>query len=393
MLRAAVVSRDAKRRASLRICLEQTGLAQAVMEWTPSTEPSSGIEDWVPPVILLDVAQGTEETFAFAAQLRRTSPSTCIVACSFGEIPDSEMLMQAMRCGVREIIDQPIQPLALRETLLRLLNERGAMKKPADEKLIVVMGAKGGVGATTVAVNVGTQLATLTRKRVVLLDFAQPLGHSTLLLDLQPRFSLRDAIENLDRLDGHFLNGLVTRHKSGLEVLAGPTDPDEWHQIPVSQLSRIISVAQTSCHIPVVDLGAACSSAWVPILKMAHAVVVVAQADVPSLWTLERRLATMAALGLDPERFRIVINRWHRTDEETLRAFERRTKRPIFARLPNDFRQVMEAVNSGVPLTRNHNDPLGTRMKDLASRLGGVSPAIHPKRSSILGLFSNSTRS
>ncbi len=393
MLRAAVVSRDAKRRASLRICLEQTGLAQAVMEWTPSTEPTPGIEDWVPPVILLDVAQGAEETFAFAAQLRRVNPSTCIVACSFGQIPDSELLMQAMRSGVREIIEQPIQPVSLRETLLRLLNERGTIKRSFDEKLIVVTGAKGGVGTTTVAVNVGTQLALMTRKRVVLLDFAQPLGHTTLHLDLQPRFSLRDALENLDRLDGHFLNGLLTRHKSGLEVLAGPTDPDEWHQIPVQELPRIISVAQTTCHIPVVDLGAACSSAWVPILKLAQAVVVVAQADVPSLWTLERRLATMAALGLDPERFRIVINRWHRGDEEALRTFERRTKRPIFARLPNDFRQVIEAVNAGVPLSRNHNDPLGTRMKELASRLGGINPVVNNKRSSILGLFSNPSRS
>ena len=75
------------------------------------------------------------------------------------------------------------------------------------------MGSKGGVGTTTVAVNLGVQLSTHAQKRTVLLDFARPLGNAHLLLDLHPRFGIRDAIENLDRLDSHFFGGLLTQHK------------------------------------------------------------------------------------------------------------------------------------------------------------------------------------
>ena len=104
----------------------------------------------------------------------------------------------------------------------------------ALDRLIVVMGSKGGVGTTTVAVNVGVQLATYARKHVALLDFASPLGNVHLLLDLHPKFTVRDAVDNLDRLDSHFFAGLMTRHKTKLEILGGATQPEEWQSDPDS---------------------------------------------------------------------------------------------------------------------------------------------------------------
>jgi putative transposase len=81
------------------------------------------------------------------------------------------------------------------------------------------MGVKGGVGTSTVAVNLGVQLVQLSKRCVILFDLARPVGHVSPLLDLKPRFSVSDAIESLDRLDTHFLGGLLTGHRSGLEVL------------------------------------------------------------------------------------------------------------------------------------------------------------------------------
>jgi len=116
--------------------------------------------------------------------------------------------------------------------------------------------------------------------------------------------------------------------------------------------------------------------------------VVVAQADVPALWTLERHVAAMKGFGLDVDRLRIVINRWHRSDDEALKAFEKKVKCPLFARVPNDFRQVSDAVNLGTPLSRNHQDPLMSRFRQMASQLSGLTPAALGKRGgTILNLF------
>src|SRR5260370_10500666 len=138
------------------------------------------------------------------------------------------------------------------------------------------MGSKGGVGTTTVAVNLGVQLSTYTHKRVVLLDFARPLGNVHLLLDLHTKFGVRDAVENLDRLDSHFFSGLLTRHKTKLEILGGTMQPEEWQSIAVPPLERGVNVAQSSFDMVLVDIGSQFSSEGGQVVRMAGVVLRVA---------------------------------------------------------------------------------------------------------------------
>jgi pilus assembly protein CpaE len=300
------------------------------------------------------------------------------------------LLIQAMRSGMQEFLSHPIETSWLREILQRYIQQRGPEAEPeVVEKAIVVLGGKGGVGTTTVAVNLAVQLAAIAGKRSVLIDLARPLGLVSLLLDLQPRFSVRAAIENLERLDSYLLAGLLTRHKSGLEVLGGVTDPDEWQHIPVPALPRVVNVAQNCCDFLVVDMGTVYSSEWSPMLHLARTVLVVTQADVPGLWALERHLSALASYGLDPARIQIIINRFHRQDEEALKAFEKKAKRAIFARVPNDFRRVSMAVNLGAPLSWDHNDPLVSKFRQMASQLVGVTLQAETKRGSIFNFLSS----
>src|SRR5580704_6264410 len=229
MLTAAIASTVPKDSTYLRACLEQTGLVKSVVEWNLSARDNPLAAGVVPDVVMIDLVRDPEACFVLAAQLRKVRPSACLVACSAIERPSPELLMQAMRSGLQDFLTHPVDTVALREILGRFANERGpGADSAAIEKLIVVTGSKGGVGTSTVAVNLGVQLAGLSKKRVVLLDFARPIGHASLMLDLQARFQIRDAIQNLERLDSHFLAGILTHHKSGLEVLAGTSDLDEW---------------------------------------------------------------------------------------------------------------------------------------------------------------------
>jgi pilus assembly protein CpaE len=287
-----------------------------------------------------------------------------------------------MRVGVQDFLSKPVNPTALREVLARFAQERGAAEteKVGGQRPIVILGAKGGVGATTVAVNLGVQLAQITKKRVVLLDLARPLGHSCLLLDLQPRFSIRNAIENVDRLDGHFLSGFLVGHKSGLEVLAGASHPDDWQQASVPSLARLVNVTQSTSDFVLMDCGTVYSSEWKTILGLARMVLLVIEARMPDICALAQHLSALGGLGLESERVRIIINRWHRRDEDTLKAVEKNLKRPIFACLPNDFRQVSEAINVGVPLSKNHNDPLTSKYRQLAGQLAGIPRAAVEKQ-------------
>ncbi len=394
MLTAAVVATDAKSTSYLRACIEQTGLTESVVEWAPSTEQHPQPGESIPDVVLLDLAGGTDVSLEFAAHIRRLRPSVVVIACSPLQQPDPDLLMQAMRSGVREFLAHPVDTAALEATLKRIMEEQAPGEKSLERKLIVIMGSKGGVGTTTVAVNLGAQLARLSQKRVILIDLARPMGHVSLLLDLRSRFSVRDATGNLERLDSHFFNALLTLHeKSGLEVLAGVTDPDEWDDIQSSALLRVVNVAQScSAHL-VMDMGCDYSIHSRALLRMARMVMLVAEADVPALWTLEKHLTKLSTWGVEGDQCRVIINRYHRSDEDAIKAFEKRTKRPVFARLPNDFRQVSEAINLGTPLSRNHNNPLVSNFQQLAARLTGVTVAEQAKKgNTIFGLFSNTPK-
>jgi pilus assembly protein CpaE len=369
--------------------LQQSGIVAAVTAWRPDPERYPIPGEPVPDVVLLDLDEDPEPFFTFAAHLRRQRPTVHIVAVSMVQHPEPELLLQAMRTGVQDFLRKPLENGSLQETLNRFLKDRGSESGGFD-KLIVVLGVKGGVGTTTVAVNLGVQLTQVTKKRVGLLDFAFPLGHTALLLDIQPRFGVRDAIENLDRLDAHFFNGLLRRHKSGLEVLAGTSYMDEWLRITVPALARLIHVAQGAFDYVVLDYGSMYSSEMRLILGLARVILLITQADVPSLWTLNRHLSSLVDLGIDPQRIRLVVNRWHKQDEEALASVEKNLGRPIAARLPNDYKVVSEAANLGLPLEAHHNDLLVSRIRRLACEVAGISPEKLTKRAGggLIRLFS-----
>lgn len=386
MLTVAIASGDLASSAQLMATLEQTGLVRSIRQWAI---PADRIpDDAMPDVVFLDLARDTDAYFAFAALLRRAHPTTKLIACSATSPPSHQLLLEAMRSGVQDFMAKPISVEALKEILARLSGDLDAADLPSSNKLIVVMGSKGGVGTTTVAVNLGVQLATFAHKRVVILDFARPLGNVHLLLDLHPRFGVRDAVENLNRLDSHFFSGLLTQHKTKLEILGGTAQPEEWQAIHVPLLERVVNVAQNNCDVVLLDMGSQFSSEWSPILRMSRMVMIVAEANVPALWTLDRRLVALSGFGMEPDRARIIINRWHKGDEEVLKSIEKSVNRPIFACIPNDFRKASEAVNLGTPLLQNHNNLLSNRYRQIAAQLAGMDATFAPKK----GFFSFPTK-
>jgi len=392
MLTAAIASSDLTSSAQLLAGLEQTGLVSSVVQWALPMDRIPEAMEQVPDVVFLDLAREPEPFFAFANQLRRTRPSIKLIACSAAVPPQPSMLLEAMRSGVQDFLGKPVQTDSLKDLLLRISQDLNTKEFPSQDKLIVVMGAKGGVGTTTVAVNLGVQLATFARKRTVLLDFARPLGNVHLLLDLHPKFGIRDAVDSLDRLDSHFLAGLLTRHKTKLEVLGGTTQPEEWQSIDVNVLDRVVNVTQNAFDVVLLDMGSQFSVEWATILRMARMILIVAEANVPSLWTLERRLLALKGFGIPQDRARIIINRWHKGDDEVLKSIQKDINRPIFASLPNDFRKASQAVNLGTPILENHNNTLSSRYRQIAGQLVGIDTSVVEKKSPLSGLFSFPTK-
>jgi pilus assembly protein CpaE len=237
------------------------------------------------------------------------------------------------------------------------------------EKLFVVTGSKGGVGATTVALNLAVQLVQLTTKRVALIEFARPFDQIGPMLDFQARFTLLDALERVDRLDEALLASLFTRHKSGIEILAGPLHvalcAAQRPSVTLEALLRILQLARSASDFVVVDLGSVNAAEWSRVLHTADALLLIAEPGALALGMLERYLHAVDSSGLERAR---------QNDDEPLVQFEKILKQFFFARLPNDYCQVSESVTLGIPLTAATNNPLVGRYRDIAARLIAQTP-------------------
>ena len=122
-------------------------------------------------------------------------------------------------------------------------------------------------------------------------------------------------------------------------------------------------------------------------------ILIVTEANVPSLWTLQRRLVALTGLGVESERAKIIVNRWHRGDEEALKGIQKEISRPVFACIPNDFRKASTSVNLGTPLLENsQNNGLSIRYREIAAQIAGIDPNVAARKAGLGGLFSFSKK-
>jgi pilus assembly protein CpaE len=381
VFKVALAGADPIGNSTLRAMLQQSGLAKDTQEWASLDAVKLRHADDVPDVVFLDLSTGMGSELAFAQGLSKLRPSVTIIACSMKNETNPEFLLQAMRSGIRDFLQKPYNRIEVVSLMHRLGNECGAqpVKSAGTGRLMAVLGTKGGVGTSTVAVNLAVQLARIPGKKALLLDFSRPMGDVAALLDLKPKFQVRDAIENVRRLDTTMLGGLLTPHISGLQVLCGATRLEDWQNGSLTVVERIVELALRSFNFVVLDMGSFYSAEWERILQTAE-VLLVSEADLTGLAKLDKHLRALANLCVPSNQVRLVINRWHRSDEEALAQIESHMKMPVFARLPNNFKQVTEATVRGVPVVKN-GDPLTEGFAKMAGQMAGMENANGRKRS------------
>jgi pilus assembly protein CpaE len=237
-------------------------------------------------------------------------------------------------------------------------------------RTIIVTGSKGGVGTTTVALNLSVQLGLHTKKRVALLDFARPFGQISMMLDLEPRFTVLDALERIERLDERILASMFVKHKAGIEILPGPLHApmkaEQRQRVTLESFARLVDIADRAFDLVVVDIGVVNAAEWALVLRAARLILLVAEPSVLALGLIRSHVPAAATAGIDPERIHFVINRWRQNDNDALAVLEEKHERPIVARLPNDYRQLTEAVTLGIPLIGATKNPLVARYRELA---------------------------
>jgi len=289
-----------------------------------------------------------------------------------------------MRAGAREFLIEPVLASSAAEALVRASVRKDEVRRQntAAGELLVFVGAKGGCGVTTVTTNFAVALAKF--QKVALLDLDLQLGEVALTLNLRNNFTALDAFENLHRLDTDFLSGLMSRHASGLSVLAAPD------QIPASQpstngLERLLRVTREDFSHVVVDAGACSIEAYELLFELATSVYLVTQVSVADLRNANRFVKRYFS-GSDADKLQIVLNRYNpRNLEIDDEAITKALTRPAKWHIPNDFVAAHKAQNTGVPLVSEKNHIAGAIIEMARAQAGQPAAPKKKKKFSLFG--------
>jgi pilus assembly protein CpaE len=390
-LTALIVSHDEefKRQAArmLRACGVPVGI----------TEGRSSFEGAGPDLAVVDIRADISSGMAAIERLRAGNPSLAIFAAANTAEPD--LILQAMRAGANEFFPwvpggETSQSRSMEESfhasVRRTAARREAASAGARQPCVthVFLGAKGGAGTTTVSVNCAVEIARVSKRPTIVVDLKACLGEVALFLGVRPRFTVLDAIENLHRLDKDFLKELVSKHKSGLDILAGSEQFDRPNAQDAGAIEELLRVLGRVYDFIVIDAGNMINAFSVSALYTADTVFLVTNPDVPSIRNAQRLVDRVRQLGAGSERVKVLLNR---SSEQLLIApkqIETALGYGISHSFSSDYRTVSTALNSGVPLAMATSSELSTQFTNFTRLLlGQQEEAKEPeKRRPFLGL-------
>src|SRR5438105_8068218 len=315
-------------------------------------------------VAIVDGRRDPAEAMTTIERLRAASPTSAIFAVTAEASPD--LILQSMRAGANEFFVWPLQEPAFNEAIGRAASRvQSTPGTRAQAYVLMFLGAKGGVGTTTLAVNCAVDLRRLSGRSTIIVDLKPGIGEVGLFLGVRSRYSLLDALDNVQRLDAEFLRELVGKHKSGVDILGGSDQFDRPGVNDGPAVEEVIRLLSAQYDFVIIDAGTQLTAFNTAPLYAADAICLVANPDVASVRNTQRVLDRIRELGPSADRIRLLLNRAAEPYPIPPAQIEAALGHPIHQRFPSDYRTVAMALNSGVPLTLAGNSDMATQFERL----------------------------
>jgi pilus assembly protein CpaE len=352
-LRVLVVGGDARLESELADALASTTEARTTLHWSQEYDGAQqAVRARRPDLVCIELGSDASALHVFVSTLRALAPEVPIVGVRVPSAAGSErsdVLVEALRAGFIDVIDRPLSSTDLRRLLPRVADAVRARER--EGRVILFHSTKGGVGKSTLSVNVSCALAKRSPDRVLLIDASLQLGVCAAALDLEGKTTIADASRERERLDETLVRELAERHESGLRVLASPRGPVDAADVDDEALARIVSIAKRAFDVVVVDTLPVVDGAMLTLIDLADHLYLVNQGTVPDVIGAAQLLETLDGLGIGPERRSIVLNRNLPRFAGELSAPEvsDRLGQAVDFELPHE-KKVLTALNIGEPL-------------------------------------------
>jgi pilus assembly protein CpaE len=372
VLRLAVVDPSDRTRDALKTTLLGMDMVWLEAECSRYEFFADVVAQTHPDIGIVALDHNPEKALQLVSQLHEIAPSCSILVISSST--DGNLILRVMRAGVKEFLTHPLRIEDLVAALHRISDHRfgHGERSSRSSNVIAVAGATGGVGTTSVAVNLGCALAADERNSVALVDIDLCLGDADVFLDAIPDYTLVDVAQNVTRLDFTLLKRSLTKHSSGLYLLPRPVQLEDVALVTPDDLRRVIGLLKATFTHVILDLSKSYSPIDMVALETANHILLVTQLDLPCLRNVVRLMMSFGEMEAIKDKVKIVVNRAGLDNQISLKKAKETMGREIFWQLPNDYRVMVEVRNNGVPLIEQAPKAAITQsIIALADALGG----------------------
>jgi len=319
-------------------------------------------------ILIFELGNDIDKEFQYIRSLLNSDAAAEVFLIS--ENSDPAVLMQAIKTGAKEFFILPLKEeevkIALKE-LKKKIKRANRRNSPKIGQIISVVGSKGGIGTTTVAVNLAVNLAQKKSvQSVALIDMNMMFGEVPLFLEIKPGYDWGEIVKNISRLDSTFLMNTLSKHSSGVHILPSPGSLNGSASAAPEMMGHLTGFMQKLFDFVIIDAGQSANEISLKVLEMSDNILLMSLLSLPCMSNTNKLLQSISDLGFLPEeRIRIVINRYLTNSEISLQDAEESIHKKIFWTIPNDYSTTMSAINNGKPLseiaakaqiTRNLND-------------------------------------
>jgi Flp pilus assembly CpaE family ATPase len=377
-LSIALIGPDKERRKEVASALAECPRADVreFSSYPPALDDVPRLLEQYHDVILIDLDSNPDYAIKLVESICATDSAAVMV---YSEKADRDMVVRCMRAGAREYLTLPLEQNTMHEALGRAAPVRSSVTvadKKTNGRVLVLFGAKGGSGVTTVACNLAVALAQESGQSTLLIDLGLPMGDAALNLGIVAEYSTDNALLDSGRLDASFLTKLLVKHRSGLSVLAAPS------KVPKVQAShdgidKLLTIARRNFENVVVDLGSRLDLMGTTLFTDAQTIFLVTQAGISELRNSNRLIGQF--FNEDSERLEIVINRY---DPRSLGVNEEHIAKaltmPARWKIPDDYSSARQMQGPSAPEAMA-DSPISRVFRQMARSVSGL-PAVPDKK-------------
>jgi pilus assembly protein CpaE len=320
-------------------------------------------------LLIYEIGANTDEAFNHVESLLHANVVDEVFLTSVHA--DQELLMRAIRTGVKEFLMQPLNEEEVRQSLERFKERQDKSSSVVPLKpghIINVIGAKGGVGTTTVAVNLAASLAEKKGIKAALVDMNMLFGEVPLFLEIKPKHDLCEITKQVSRLDTTFLMNALSKSAAGVYVLPSPRHFDQHEALDSKVMDRVLELMSRMFDYVIIDGGHPLNPMFLKLLAASDTVLLTSVLTLPCLSNIDKLLRSLLNLGYPVDKLiKVVINRYIKSSEISLEDAENGISKKIFWTIPNDYRTTLTAINQGKSLSQiAKNAAITKSFKDLA---------------------------